>query len=292
MQKISQKELLQEGFLDKIRKITGPIAKGVAGAAGLAKGVAKVVAPNLSREIRSDIDQFKSIGKGAKDAFTSEKNKQIQSTPQRFLENQLKTKWSKIFDPNSIVITAQQDAVPAYKLSKINKYTVYFKASKYKSDGSMERKEFNSTILRGNDGKFELVEIKDESGNVITASDSIKGVKNYDSSVAPYISRISNPNSPLLSDYATVIQRAFNLSSRELKDITNNDSVVTVKDALMIITNKQPGDNLDQNDINIIKKVFKDNLIAENSQIKLLKQLILLNDSYNKPYELSKHKNY
>jgi hypothetical protein len=63
MYKISQKEILSEGFLDNIRKITSPIAKTIAGAAGAAKGIAKVVAPRLSGEIGSDIDKLKSIGR-------------------------------------------------------------------------------------------------------------------------------------------------------------------------------------------------------------------------------------
>lgn len=59
MQEISQRELLREGFLDTIRKIASPIVRGAA-------GIARVVAPNLSREIGSDIQKLKFIGKNTK----------------------------------------------------------------------------------------------------------------------------------------------------------------------------------------------------------------------------------
>ena len=305
MYKISQKEILCEGFLDNIRKITSPIAKTIAGAAGAAKGIAKVVAPKLSGEIGSDIDKLKSIGKGAKDAFTAEKNKQINSTPERFVENELKTKYSSTFDPKSIkIIEKQQDSSVNLNLkdsinpkeTKGNRFFVYFEARKYNETTGNSIEQIGgstlvrgvATVLRGSDRKFSLIELKDEKGNaIITQNDN--NIKNYDKSVAPYISRTTNPSSLTLDEYATVIKRAFNLSSRELKDITRDDSVESVLDALKLITNKAPNAILDQDDINLIKKVFKDNLIAEKSQINLLKQLNLLNDSYNKKYELPKH---
>jgi hypothetical protein len=305
MGNLTQKELLQEGFLDTIRKITSPIAKTVAGAAGAAKGIAKVVAPNLSQAIGSDIDKIKSIGKSASDAFTAEKNRQINSTPERFVENELKTKYSSTFDPKSIkIIEVKQDTTVSLDVSKgvnpkktkNNRFFVYFQARKYyettgssiEQVGGATNIKGVATIIKGGDGKFSLVEIKDENGNIIS-SGSKDQIKNYDRSIAPFLTAIPNPATPKLIDYATAIKRAFNLNQRELRDITNDNSVNTVKDALMIITNKQPDDILDQNDINLIKKVFKDNLLAENSQINLLKQLNLLNDSYNKTYELSKH---
>lgn len=297
MQKISQKELLQEGFLDTVRKMTGPIAKTVAGAAGLAKGIAKVVAPNLSQAVGRDIDKFKSIGKSASDAFTAEKNKQINSTPERFVENELKTNYSSTFDPKSIkIIEAQRDTEVKRDLSQGNRFFVYFEALKYNETsgtsitqvGGFTKMKGVASVIKGSDGKFKLIELKDENGNIIS-NGSKEQIKNYDRAMAPFLTSIPNPGSPKLIDYATAIKRAFNLSVRELKDITNDNSVDNVKDALTIIINKQADDILDQNDINLIKKVFKDNLLAENSQLNLLKQLKLLNDSYNKTYELSKH---
>ena len=175
MHKISQKEILGEGFFDTIRKITSPIAKTVAGVAGAAKGIAKVVAPNLSREIGSDIDKLKSIGKGTSDAFNAQKNKQINSTPGRFLENELKTKWDNIFNTKSVkIIKTKQDnklnAAGSQQKKTTNRSFVYFEAEKYKQIGGVENKEqFIAIVTKGKEG-FALLEITDSRGIIITRS--------------------------------------------------------------------------------------------------------------------------
>lgn len=285
MSNLTQKELLQEGFLDTIRKITSPIAKGVAGAAGLTKGIAKAAAPNLSREIGSNIDKIKSIGKGAKDAFTAEKNKQINSTPGRFLENELKTSWTKVFDPASIKITKQQDAAPmshkSFRLSKVNRFFVYFEANRYKNTGGVEVFKGNAAINRDSDGKFTLEDIEDNNGNSISNSGSKETLPKLNDLMKKLNFNTTNSTA---GKWAIALKRTFRggISDprREIDTIipaaVNNDNYV-----------------LTPNDVNTLRQYLKDELLIseKTNQKDLLLQLKLLKDSYNKIYELSKHKN-
>lgn len=304
MSKMSQRELISEGFLDAVRKTAANTLGAVAGGVyGAAKQVAKdVAAADTSASI---FNVAKQGGRGMASGWRTVSKWQNSPTPEKFVEEELKNNYSSTFDPKSIkIIEKQQDSSVNLDLkdsinpkeTKGNRFFVYFEARKYNETTGNSIEQIGgstlvrgvATVIRGSDRKFSLVELKDENGNVITSKDD-SIIKNYDKSVAPYISRITNPSTPTLDEYATVIKRAFNLSSRELKEITRDSGVVSVLDALKVITNKAPDDILDQDDINLIKKVFKDNLIAEKSQINLLKQLNLLNDSYNKTYELSKH---
>jgi hypothetical protein len=301
---MTQKDLLSEGFLDSIRRGAAKTLGGaIGGVVGAAKQVAKdVAAADTSASI---FNVAKQGAKGMVSGYKAEAERQLASTPELFVENELKSKYSSIFDPKSIkIIEKQQDSSVNLDLkdsinpkeTKGNRFFVYFEARKYNETTGNSIEQIGgsalvrgvATVLRGSDRKFSLVELKDENGNAITTKDD-SIIKNYDKSVAPYIGRITNPSSPTLDEYATVIKRAFNLSSRELKEITRDSGVVSVLDALKVITKKAPDDMLNQDDINLIKKVFKDNLIAEKTQINLLKQLNLLNDSYNKTYELSKY---
>lgn len=300
MSKLTQKELISEGFLDTIRRAGAKALGGVVGGVvGAAKQVAKdVLAADTSASI---FNVAKQGSKGMASGYKAEAQRQLASDPKLFVEDTLKSNYSNIFDPASIKIIKQQEAAPAshksFRLSTVNKFFVYFEANKYNEPSRSSNNQTVqttkikgiATVVRGNDRKFKLLEIKDENGNLITVVNDKKGVVNYDRTIAPFINRISNPNSPLLRDYATVIQRAFSLKESELKQISGNNTVRSVVDALKIITGKQPTDTLDQNDIDKIKDVFRNNLIAEKSQINLLKQLILLNDSYNRKYELSKY---
>jgi hypothetical protein len=136
------------------------------------------------------------------------------------------------------------------------------------------------------------ITVRDIQGKEITGNkkENIKPpIPKYDELIKPFLVRISNSNSPKLIDYSKAVAKAFNLSAQSLKDLVNDSSVKTVAEALSLITNKKPEDTLTLDDIDLIKKTFKDSLIAESSQINLIKQLKLLNDSYNKTYELSKH---
>lgn len=304
MQEISQKELLLEGFLDTIRKISSPIAKSVAGAAGLAKGIAKVAAPNLSREVGSDIDQLKSIGTGAKAAFTSEKNKQINSTPSRYVKNELQTNWSSTFDPASIKITKEKKASPyshnSFQLSKINSFVVYFDANKYNAGkGVIETKDNSVFVTRGVDGKFKINQIKDRNNKEITNSKR-----------KPKQTATETTLQPPATSGVNKIKFYESLKNWKIKNIGPNAASVGVtyqqlKDFLKSINIQDPDRVLKSAGIQDrgartvpntllsgVEATLKSRgIVSENSQISLLKQLNLLKDSYNKIYELSKHKN-
>jgi hypothetical protein len=282
-EKLSQKELLNEGFLDTIRKIASPIAKGIAGVGGLAKGIAKVAAPNLSQAIGSDIDKIKSIGKSASDAFTSEKNRQINSTPERFVENELKTNWTKVFDPASIKVTSKQNAAPmshkSFRLSKVNKFFIYFEANRYKKQGGVEVFKGNAAISKGSDGKFTLEDIEDNNGNSISNSGSNETLPKLDDLMKRLNFDITNSTA---GRWAIALKRTFRGGiSNPRKEIDTLIPAAANNDNYVLTTA----------DVDTLRQYLKDEfLISEkNNQKDLLVQLKLLNDSYNKTYELSKH---
>lgn len=76
MRKFTQKELLAEGFLDKIRSFTRPAAAVLGGAIGAAKGIAQTVAPKTYGEIKGDIEKLKGPGKAAREGYQKEKMRQ------------------------------------------------------------------------------------------------------------------------------------------------------------------------------------------------------------------------
>jgi len=154
MSKLSQKELLNEGFLDFVRKSAGAI-----------KGAVKSVGRDLLT-MNPNANLFKSAGSGLAKGW-----KETKDSPEGFVENELRTKWSSVFDPKSVKITKKENASPAahksFKLSRVNRFFVYFNANRYKKAGGVESKEYIASIFRKDDGAFELEEIKDLQGNKI-----------------------------------------------------------------------------------------------------------------------------
>ena len=66
MDKLSQRKLLEEGFVDKIRKLTKPVAKGIAAAGGA-----------IAAASQAGIDAgISDVVKGAKAGFEAEKSRQ------------------------------------------------------------------------------------------------------------------------------------------------------------------------------------------------------------------------
>jgi hypothetical protein len=294
-EKLSQKELLNEGFLDTIRKIASPIAKGIAGVGGLAKGIAKVAAPNLSQAIGSDIDKIKSIGKSASDAFTAEKNRQINSTPERFVENELKTNYSSTFDPKSIkIIEVKQDTTVSLDVSKgvnpkktkNNRFFVYFQASQYDKTtgnatqqiGGVKKIKGVVTVIKGSNGQYSIVELKDENGQSIN-----QGAQQTIPNLNDLMNKLNfNINNSTAGKWAVALKRSFrNALPDPRKDI---DKLIpaAVNDDNYVLTSA---------DVTILRQYLKDEMLIseKNTQKDLLVQLKLLNDSYNKTYELSKH---
>lgn len=282
MQKISQKELLQEGFLETVRKMTGPIAKTVAGAAGLAKGIAKVVAPNLSQAVGRDIDKVKSIGGSAKASYTAEKNRQINSTPERFVENELKTKWNNTFNPSSIKITStQKEEIGKTSVARHSEETprvfVYFEASKYDKTtgnatqqiGGITKIKGVATVIKGSDGKYSIVELKDENGNTIN-----QGAQQTIPSLDALMNKLNfNINNSTAGKWAVALKRSFrNALPDPRKDI---DKLIpaAVGDDNYVLT---PAD------VTILRQYLKDEMLIseKTTQKDLLLQLKLLNDSY------------
>jgi hypothetical protein len=154
MSNFSQKELLSEGFLDTIRKSASAI-----------KGAAKSIGKDFLT-MNPNANLFASAASGLKQGW-----KEAADSPEGFVEREVTTKWSQVFDPRSIKITKKEKAAPAanrnFELSKVNRFFVFFKANRYKRDGGVESAEYKAAINRGTDGKFVLEDIFDLRGNKI-----------------------------------------------------------------------------------------------------------------------------
>lgn len=179
MLKISQKDLLTDGVLDNIKQLAKKTVSGVAGAAlGAAKSVGKdLLTMNTSANL------FASAASGAKSGF-KQGLEFVKDSPEGFVENELRTKWSGVFDYRSIKVTKKEDAAKAanksFKLSKVNRFFVSFNANRYKDVGDVESGEYKATINRGPDGKFVLEEITDSSNNRVSNYGSKETMPTFD----------------------------------------------------------------------------------------------------------------
>lgn len=167
MLKISQKDLLTDGFLDNIKQLA---KKTVSGVAGAALGAAKSVGKDLLT-MNTGANLFASAASGAKSGF-KQGLEFVKDSPEGFVENILRTEWSGVFDYKSIKVTKKEDAAEAanksFKLSKVNRFFVNFNANRYKDVGGVESGEYKATINRKPDGKFVLEEITDSSNNRVS----------------------------------------------------------------------------------------------------------------------------
>lgn len=161
MSKLSQRELLDEGFLDLVRKSADVARKSASAIKGAAKSIGKdflTMNPNANL--------FASAASGLKQGW-----KEAADSPEGFVEREVTTKWSQVFDPRSIKITKKEKAAPAanrsFELSKVNRFFVFFKGNRYKRNGGVESAEYKAAINRGTDGKFVLEDIFDLEGNKI-----------------------------------------------------------------------------------------------------------------------------
>lgn len=289
MGNLTQKDLLKEGFLSAVRqaagKITKPLAKVAAGTIGGVYGAAKQVAKDVAaaNTNASIFNVAKQGMSGAASAYKSEKARQTIASPERFLENELKTNWSKVFDPASIKITNKQNAAPmshkSFRLSKVNRFFIYFEANRYKSAGGVEVFKGNAAISRGSDGKFTIEDIEDNNGNSISNSGSKETLPKLNDLMKKLNFNTTNSTA---GKWAIALKRTFRGAIRDPR-----------KEIDIIIPAAVNNDNyvLTPDDVDTLRQYLKDEfLISEkNNQKDLLLQLKLLNDSYNRTYELSKH---
>jgi hypothetical protein len=282
-EKLSQKELLNEGgFLDTIRRSA---AKTLGGAIGGVAGVVKQVARDVaSADTSASIfNVARQGGKGMVSGYKAEAQRQLAATPELFVENELKTHWAKVFDPASIKITNKQNAAPmshkSFRLSKVNKFFIYFEANRYKKQGGVEAFKGNAAISRGSDGKFTLEDVEDNNGNSISNS----GSKETLPRLIDLMKKLNfNTTNSTAGKWAIALKRTFKSSISDPK-----------KEIETIIPAAAGNDNyvLTSADVDTLRQYLKDELLIseKNNQKDLLLQLKLLNDSYNKTYELSKY---
>jgi hypothetical protein len=288
MSKITQKELLQEGFLDTIRqaagKITKPLARVTAGAlGGVGKAALQVGKDIVTGNTGATLSNVARQGvSGAVNAYKSERDKQIIASPERFVENELKTKWNNTFNPNSIKITSsQKEEIGRTSVARHSEETprtfVYFEASKYNKTtgnstqqiGGVTQLKGVATVIKGSDGKFNIIEIKDEDGNTIN-----QGAQQTIPNLNDLMNKLNfNINNSTAGKWAVALKRSFrNALPDPRKDIdklipaaVNNDNYV-----------------LTSADVTILRQYLKDEMLIseKNTQKDLLVQLKLLNDSY------------
>jgi len=301
---MTQKDLLSEGFLDSIRRGAAKTLGGaIGGVVGAAKQVAKdVAAADTSASI---FNVAKQGAKGMVSGYKAEAERQLASTPELFVEKELKTNWTKVFDPASIKITSKQNAAPmshkSFRLSKVNKFFIYFEANRYKKQGGVELFKGNAAISRGSDGKFTLENIEDNNGQKIEKTTTIRRTQAQPAAQTP-TQPAAQPAASKPKFYEALRDWKINnigpnavnndLSYRQLRSfltsigIDDANTVLVLKNAGITGSGAQTISNSKLANLEASLKMIG---ITEKSQLNLLKQLNLLNDSYNKTYELSKY---
>ena len=308
MSNFSQKELLSEGFLDTVRK-------AAAATAGAALGAVKNVGKDILK-MDPNANLFKSISTGAvsgfKQGLTFPKD-----SPEGFVENELKTKWTNVFDYRSIKITKKEDAAPganrSFKLTKVNRFFVYFTANRFKQAGSVESGQYKAAINRGSDNKFVLEEIRDSANRIIrgaketTQTSVISWKELYDEEP-----EFQSGQPISVGDLAAWIESNANLRDRRVEtllDAANNLPISAIgidyttqqkriNEIIGVVLARTYGraiatpagppqwdiDNLTPEQIKTVKDFFIRQRIFSESHKKT--QLQLLESSYNLRYEL------
>lgn len=159
MSKLSQKELLTEGFLDIVRKATGGLAKIGGAAAGATLGAAKNIAKNIITA-NPDTNLFASAAAGIKSgAKTGYKltGKAVTNTLDR-LKEELKNSFYDTFNFRTIKYGKEKKNEVNKKVSTIP-FTAAFK-------NSTQPELFSAVIIKRDSDKYEIV-IRDSNNNIV-----------------------------------------------------------------------------------------------------------------------------
>jgi hypothetical protein len=257
MVKLSQTELLQEGFLDAVRAA----GRGVANAAAYAK--------------RIDTEGF--------GVLKSPINRFLNSDPKQFVSQELKTSYYKTFNTKSIkIIEVKKDTTPQQNVqylprvnTRTNRFIVSFSAERFIPSGGTSPSEiYYAHVLKGGEKNELSMDVRDEDGNQIQGEKSKKAekptftniIKNYQTKGTPITVAI----------LSTIITKNLGISEREfakklLPGATDMDEVI------LGVTNKNNvTDILNQADIDSVANVLRTRSLVEKvniSQKVLLEQL-------------------
>ena len=310
MSKLSQRELLSEGFLSTVRKLAGNTVGAIGG--GIYNATKQVVKDVAAADTSASIFNVAKQGaKGMASGWNTVSKWQSTSSPEKFVEEELKqSSYNEIFDPKSIkIIEAQRDTEVKRDLSqgikpktiKGNRFFVYFEALKYNETsgtsitqvGGFNKIKGVATVIKGGDGKFKLIEVKDDKGQKIDKPTRVRRTQ----AQTPTQPAASKPKFyEALRDWKinNIGPNAVNndLSYQQLRSfltsigIDDANTVLVLQNAGITGSGAQTIPNSKLANLEASLKMIG---ITEKSQLNLLKQLNLLNDSYNKTYELSKH---
>lgn len=286
MIKLSQNELLNEGF--------GDIVRGI-GKASIA--AAKGIAPGLVDKAAAVAKPFVDTAK----AFSS-------MQPKAVLKEKLKTEYFNTFDYKSA--TNFKEAKLPNDSDGSSRVSITFTAKRIKGvsqlqpagsglQGGEGNAETYTAILtrsqKGVGGEYQ-VEIRDSQNKII------RGTKDKDQKQRTSWDDAFESEDFTLpikgQDLANWISDTVYLKAARLNSLFSTSNLPplsspTIEDFIKLRTSKELDVDLDPNDIFLVKKAFVRAKIF-NEQIKKTgkSQLNFLIDSYNVVYELPKHKNY
>ena len=260
MRKLSQRELLEEGFLDAMRA-TGQLA-----AAG-AKGIAKIISPTGARVVGSAAN---AVGSAYANFKTAE--------PKKFVKQELKMTYYRTFNPKSIEILQSKKDTPApvpapapylpkEKVTKsTNRTIVSFKAERFIPTGGTAPPEiYYAYVVKGGKNNEFTMDVRDAKGNQIQGEKSKKAENpTFNNIIKQYQSKGTPITVALLSTIITknlgISERAY--ASKLSPGATDMDAVI------MDITNKTAAqDVLGDNDIKSVYQVLETRGLTEKVNI-------------------------
>jgi hypothetical protein len=279
MHKLSQLELLEEGFLDKVRT-AGRAMKAVG------KGI-YALDPEGFNTLTAPLKTISSPVTGiAKGLYELRPNASPITDPKKFVLQELKISYYKTFNPNSIkVLEVKKDTTASQNVQYLpkvntntNRFIVSFKAERFiPTGGSAPSEIYYAYVFKGGKENQLSMDVRDSKGNQVQGEKSKKSeTPTFNSIIRNYESKGTPITVALLS---TIITKTLGISEREYANklspgATDMDAVI------MDITNKTAvQDVLDVNDIKSVYQVLQTRGLTEKvkvSQKVLLEQLTKL----------------
>ena len=254
MEKLSQLNLIEEGFLDAIR-LAGKAARGTV---------------RFANEL--DTQGFKAL------VPIKPINKFLDSEtitdPKKFVLSELKTTYYRTFNTKSIKnlevkkdTTGQQNVQYLPKVTKsTNRFIVSFDAMRFKPSGGTDPSQtYYAYVVRGGQENKLSMDVRDVNGNQIQGEKSTTPEKpTLTSVIAKYRSKQIVITVAVLS---TIITRDLGISERDYASKLSQ-TATDMDMAIMDITNKTSvTDVLDQADIDLVNQTLKARQLTEKTNV-------------------------
>ncbi len=267
MGKLTQQDLVVEGFFVQIKNIGKAVGRG-------AKAVykaAETLDPESVGKIAAPVTKLK----GAYDAAKSALN----TSPVSFVKNALKTEYATTFLTSSVVDLKETPIKNEPKNSP--RKLVTFKAKRFKSIGSTgggtgALEQYNAYVVKGPDGKFSRVDIRDSQNRIIQGEKETKKKQKLNWDVEFEDSELGNtPTVEEMGDWLSTDMGVTRDVVKRVVGTTGNvyDMIVQIAND-PTITDKTSA--LNAASIEKIKQFLKTKRIVESSQLDTLQQIKLL----------------